>query len=410
MPFKETCVWDETVRFVALYLAGEGSMTELCRSFGISRPWGYELVRRYRAEGVAGLLPRSRAPHRPGRAMAPEVAEAVIALRCAHPSWGPKKLHAVLKRRAPDVRWPAPSSMGDLLRRAGLVCARKRRRLPLPLSRPFAPVRAPNDLWCIDFKGWFRTGDGARCDPLTLSDADSRYLIACQAVAPVTADVDAVTEAAFRAHGLPLAIRSDNGPPFAGRGAGGLTRLSVKWLKLGIRLERTDPASPQQNGRLERLHGTLKADTAAPPAASIATQQARFDRFRETDNELRPHEALDQETPASRWRPSPRPYPGTLDEPHYDADHAVRRVHTNGEIKWRGDLIFLSEALIGEPVGVAETETGDWIVRFFDQPVGLIDRRTRKLRPFAPARPGQRKAHRQQNQKPVNDVSGPICQ
>jgi transposase InsO family protein len=407
MPFRETCVLDETVRFVATYLEGEETMSELCRTFGVSRQWGYELVRRYRAEGACGLEPRSRAPHRPGQAMAAEIAEAIIGLRCMHPSWGPKKLRAVLGRRAPETVWPAPSSMGDLLRREGLVRSRRRRRAPLPLTRPFAPVREPNDLWCIDFKGWFRTGDGQRCDPLTLSDADSRYLLACRGVAPTLEGVDPVIEAALREHGLPLAIRSDNGPPFAGHGAGGLSRLAVKWIKLGIRIERTDPGSPQQNGRHERMHGTLKAETAKPPAATPAAQQRCFERFRREYNEIRPHEALGQETPASRYRPSPRPYPKRIEEPQYAAEQAVRRVRSTGEIRWGGDLIFVSETLIGEPVGVAETETGDWIVRFADYPVGLIDRRTRKLRPFAPPRPGRCKGQCEQTRKPVNDVPGP---
>ncbi len=407
MPFKETCVLDETIRFVATYLEGEETMAALCRAFGISRQWGHELARRYRAEGVAGLAPRSRAPHRPGRTMAAEIADAIIALRSKHPSWGPKKLRAVLARQAPATAWPANSSMGDLLRREGLIPSRRRRRVPMPLSQPFAPVHQPNDLWGIDFKGWFRTGDGARCDPLTLSDADSRYLLVCQTVAPTTAGVDPVTDAAFREYGLPFALRSDNGPPFASSGAGGLTRLSVKWIKLGIRLERIDPGSPQQNGRHERMHGTLKAETARPPAETLAAQQRSFERFRTVYNHERPHEALGQETPASRYRPSPRPYPARLEEPHYDADHAVRRVRSNGEIKWGGELIFVSEALVGEPVGIAETDRGDWIVRFADHPLGLIDRRTRKLRPFAPARPGRRKGAAQQIPEPVNDVSGP---
>jgi putative transposase len=403
MPFKETCVLEETMRFVLACVEGEASMTWLCEQFGISRQWGYEMLRRYREDGLAGLEPRSRAPHRPGQAMPAEIADAIIALRGEHPSWGPKKLRAVLMRRAPETIWPAASSMGDLLRREGLVRSRRRRRMPLPVSRPFAAVGAPNDLWCIDFKGWFRTRDGARCDPLTLSDADSRFLLACRAVRPVGAEVDGVTDRALREYGLPRAIRSDNGPPFAGTGAGGLTRLAVKWIKLGIRLERTDPGSPQQNGRHERMHGTLKAETAAPPAETIAAQQRRFDRFRAIYNHERPHEALDQNTPASRYEPSARRYPRRLQEPHYEAAQAVRRVRSNGEIRWGGDLIFLSETLVGEPVGIAETETGDWIVSFADVPLGRIDRRSRTLRPFAPARPGRR----EQTGKTVNDVAGP---
>src|SRR5262249_51319373 len=342
MPFKETCVFDEKLRFMREYVSCEWTMTELCERFGISRQWGYELVRRYRAEAFAGLQPRSSAPHRHGRAMPEAIARRMLELRRVRASGGPKKLRAWLRRDDPETTWPAPSTMGDLLRRAGLSERRRRRRTPLPWTQPFAPVRAPNDLWCIDFKGWFRTGDGQRCDPLTLTDADSRYLIACRIVEPTGAAVQPVVEAAFKEHGVPWAIRSDNGTPFASTGAGGLTRLAVHWLKLGIRLERTAPASPEQNGRHERMHATLKKETINPPAESPAEQQARFDGFRADFNHNRPHEALDQATPASRFRPSPRAYPDRIPEPVYPDDHAVRRVRSNGEIKWQGERIFLS--------------------------------------------------------------------
>ena len=406
MPFKETSVSEETLRFVTAYLSGMESMVDLCARFGISRTWGYELVGRYRLSGVSGLVPRSRAPHCHGRSMSHEVASAILELRCERPSWGPKKLRAALARRQPEQTWPAASTIGDLLRRHGLSQARRRRRRALPLSRPFAPVRAPNDLWCIDFKGWFRTADGARCDPLTLSDADSRFLLICRHVRPDSAGAEPLVEAALRRYGLPLAVRSDNGPPFAGRGAGGLTRLAVKWIKLGIRLERTDPGSPQQNARHERMHATLKAETATPPAESLAAQQRRFQRFRQDFNNERPHEALGQETPSSRYQSSPRAYPGRIEEPVYDADQAVRRVRSNGEIKWRGELIFLSEALVGEPVGLAETDSGDWIVRFADNPIAIIQRQSKRLIPFAPARPGKAYGNRKQNGKTVSDLSG----
>jgi len=335
------------------------------------------------------------------------MADAIIALRRREPTWGPKKLKKILETDSPHAVWPARSSIGDLLRREGLVATRRRKRHAIPISRPFAPVLAPNDLWCIDFKGWFRTGDGERCDPLTLSDADSRFLLACRAVEPTTQGVDQVTDRAFREHGLPAAMRSDNGGPFAGTGAGGLSRLAVKWIKLGIRLERIALGSPEQNGRHERMHGTLKNETARPPAASLTAQQLSFDRFRHKYNNVRPHEALDLDTPASRYRPSTRAYPERPLEPCYDVSHAARRVRSNGEIKWGGALIFISEVLVGEPVGVAETESGDWIVRFFDHDLGLIDHRTGKLRPFAPPRPGGVPRTRQRNTKPVNDVSGP---
>ena len=406
MPFRETGVEEETMRFIAACLKNEATMTERCAAFGISREWGYELLKRFRAKGPAGLVPHSKAPHRHGQAMPAAVAAAILGLRCERPSWGPKKLRAVLAEQAPEVDWPAHSTIGDLLRREGLSQPRKRRRTPVPVTQPFAPVRGPNDLWCIDFKGWFRTRDGKRCDPLTLTDADSRFLLACRIVEPTTEGVSPVVERALREHGLPLAIRSDNGPPFASTGAGGLTTLAVHWVKLGIRLERTDPGSPQQNGRHERMHATLKEETANPPAETPVVQQAAFDRFQHTFNQVRPHEALGQKTPASRYTPSPRAYPDRIEKPTYDAEHAVRRVRSNGAIKWGGELVFISEALIGEPVGVAETLSGDWIVRFADVRLGHIDRRTKKLRHFAPARPGRRKMHHEHQENTVNDVSG----
>ena len=408
MPWKESCVMDEKLRFVAACLKKELPMSTLCEQFGISRQTGYMLLRRYEAEGAAGLAPRSRAPHRHGQAMEEEVAAAIVALRQERPFWGPKKLRRMLQDRRPEISWPACSTIGDLLRREGLVQSRRRRRTPVPQTQPFAPVGAPNDLWCIDFKGWFRTRDGERCDPLTITDADSRFLIACAIVEPTSEGVWALSDRVFRELGLPAAIRSDNGAPFAGTGAAGLSRLAVHWLKLGIRLERTDPGAPQQNGRHERMHATLKAETARPPADTTAEQQARFDRFRQDFNQVRPHEALDLATPASRYRAPTRSYPSRIARPWYDADHAERIVRPGGEIKWAGDYLFLTEALAGEPVGIAETDGGDWIVRFLDVDLGLIDRRTRKIRRFAAPRPGRRKTER--SAQTVNHASGPECQ
>ena len=404
MPWKETCVADEKLRFIAEVMRGEVPMSALCAQFGISREAGYELRRRYDAEGAAGLQPRSRAPHR-RKEMVKEVAEAIVSLRRERPFWGPRKLRAYLQRRDATTNWPAASTIGDLLRREGLSEPRRRRRTAVPMSRPFEPVEAPNDLWCIDFKGWFRTRDGSRVDPLTITDADSRFVIDCQIVPPTTEGVWPVVERAFHEFGLPTAMRSDNGPPFASTGAAGLTRLAVHWIKLGVRLERIDPGSPQQNGRHERMHRTLKAETSQPPSETAREQQARFDRFCHEFNNDRPHEALGQAPPSSRYEPSSRRYPTKIEPPWYDADHAVRQVRSNGEIKWGGDMVFISEALPGETVGVAETEAGDWLVRYADIELGLIDRRTRKLRRFLAPRPGRKET--EQNRKPVNHVSGP---
>lgn len=407
MPWRETCIMDERLCFIADCLEGGEPMTVLCEAYGISRKTGYKWLSRYRAEGPEGLRERSRAPLRPACGLDPEIAAAIVRLRERFPFWGPRKLKAHLERARGDVAWPAGSSIGDLLARRGLVVPRPRRRRAQPVTRPFSEARGPNDIWCADFKGWFRTRDGARCDPLILSDAHSRYLLCCDIVAPTREGVEPIFERAFREYGLPLALRTDNGPPFASHGAGGLTRLAAGWLKLGVRLERIDPGQPQQNGRHERMHRTLKQETSRPAASTLAEQQQRFDRFREAYNETRPHEALGQEPPAEHYAPAARPYPDRIPEPWYDADHAVRKVRPTGEIKWRGELVFVSEAVAGEPVGLAETESGDWIVRFCDLDLGLIDRRTRKLHRFAAPRPGRGGARTKPTQKTVTHVAGP---
>ena len=408
MPWKETCAMDERLMFIGECLRGELPMRALCERYGISRKTGYKWLERYRSDPVDGLLERSRAPLHPANGLCAELTNRIVALRRKYPHYGPRKLLVELWRRHPAEQWPAASTIGDLLRREGLSEPRRRRANATPVTRPFSEVAAPNDAWCADFKGWFRTADGERCDPLTISDAYSRFLLTCRIVDPTTEGVQPWFDRAFREVGLPRAIRTDNGPPFASTGAGGLSRLSVAWLKLGIKLERIDPGAPQQNGRHERLHRTLKDQTSRPPAATARAQQKRFDRFREHYNHERPHEALGQETPASHYTASPRRYPDRIEEPWYDCDHAVRRVRTTGEIKWGGEFVFVSEALVGEPVGIAETKDGDWIVRFADIDLGLIDRQAKKLRRFAAPRPGRRKAHRpEQTEKTVTHVSGP---
>lgn len=403
-------VEEEKLGFLAAWLAGGVSMTALCLRFGVSRQTGYELVERYAAEGLGCVHPRSRARHSQGEATPAEMCTAILELRRARPSWGPKKLKAHLERLEPGRLWPAASTMGNLIKREGLVRDRRRRRSVLEQERPFGEVTAPNDLWCVDFKGWFRTADGVRCDPLTVTDALSRYLLACQITPPTYEGVLPVMERLMRELGLPKAIRSDNGPPFGASGAGGLTRLAVHWLKLGIALERIEPGKPQQNGRHERMHATLKGETLDPPKANPAAQQARFDAFREDFNQVRPHEALGQAPPASRYEPSSRPYPKHLIEPDYPADHVVRRVRSNGCIKWRSRMVFVSEVLVGEPVGLTETDTGEALIRYFDIDLGLINRSATKVRRFAPPRPGRRKPSSEQIAKTVTHVTGLKCQ
>ena len=263
--------------------------------------------------------------------------------------------------------------------RAGLVRRRKGRRRTAPWSQPFVQAEQPNDLWCTDFKGWFRTADGRRIDPLTVEDASSRYLLACHGLRQPRGDqVRLVLERAFREYGLPWAIRTDNGPPFASVGLGGLSSLAVWWIKLGILPERTEPGHTEQNGRLERLHRTLKAETASPPQPTWQRQQRAFQDFRSSYNQERPHEALDQQPPARRYRPSVRPYTRRVDSPEYESGTTVRRVRTNGEIKWQGQLVYLSEALCGEPVGLTPQDDRFWTIRFGPLQIGLLDNYTNR--------------------------------
>ena len=378
MPWKSTSPEVEQIRFIQRWETGGETFVELCRAFGVSRKTGYKRVHRFQAWGLDGLGDRSRAPHQHPNQTEWAVAERLLAARQTHPTWGPKKLVAWLKARetCPDANrgWPAPSTVGDLLDRAGLVHRRKRRRQTAPWSQPFVQAEEPNDLWCIDFKGWFRLGDGVRVDPLTVEDASSRYLLACHGLRrPRGLEVRPVLERTFRDHGLPRAIRTDNGPPFASVGLGGLSSLAVWWVKLGILPERIEPGHPEQNGRLERLHRTLKAETASPPQPTWQRQQRAFQDFRSSYNQERPHEALDQQPPARRYRPSVRPYPRRVDSPEYESGTTVRRVRTNGVIKWQGQMVYLSEALCGEPVGLTPQDDRFWTIRYGPLQIGLLD-------------------------------------
>jgi putative transposase len=370
MGWKETCAVDERMRFVMAVEEQEEGFAAVCRRFGVSRKTGYKWLGRYREAGVQGLTDWSRAPLNHPQAVAQEVAEHCLAVRRAHPTWGPVKVRAWLERRAAEIVWPAASTIGALFDREGLTVKRRLRRRSPPSSAPFADCEASNDVWCIDFKGWFLTGDGTHCEPLTLSDGHSRYLLRCQAMARTDeAHVWPVVDAALREFGLPRALRSDNGPPFASRGAGGLSKLSVKVIKAGVVPERIAPGKPQQNGRLERLHLTLMQDTANPPARSLREQLERLRTFQRLYNEERPHQALGNGTPAEHYAVSPRRFDGMLREPSYGPDHTVRRVRHNGEIRWHGNRIYISEALIGEPVGLIEDEAGGW--RAFYGPIAL---------------------------------------
>jgi putative transposase len=381
MGWMETCAMEERMRFALAAEAGEEAMAALCRRFGISRRAGYKWLERYASEGVAGLAERSRAPRHHPQEVAAEIAKRCLEVRRAHPSWGPVKARAWLLRQDSGTRWPAASTIGALYDREGLTVKRRLRRRGPPAGAPFAACRAANDSWCIDFKGWFLTGDGTHCEPLTLCDAHSRYLLRCQALGRNdTEHVWPVLDAAFREYGLPRVLRSDNGAPFASTGAGGLSRLAVKVLKAGVRPERIAPGKPQQNGRLERLHLTLLQDTAQPPARSLRQQLERFRAFQRLYNEERPHQALGNTPPAEHYAPSPRRWDGVLREPDYAAGQIVRRVRHNGEIKWRGTTLYINQALAGEPIGLEEGDEGLFIVRYGLLELGSIDLHTSRLR------------------------------
>jgi transposase InsO family protein len=377
----ETCAVDERMHFVMMLEKHEEAFAAVCRQFGVSRKTGYKWLARYQMQGVVGLIDRSCAPHAHPQEVVRAIAERCLQVRRAHRTWGPAKVRAWLERHEPENEWPAASTIGALFDREGLTVKRRLRRRSPPFSVPFADCDAANDVWCIDFKGWFLTGDGTRCEPLTLSDADSRYLLRCQAVRRTDADhVWPIVDAAFREFGLPQALRSDNGPPFASCGAGGLSKLSVKVIKAGVVPERIAPGKPQQNGRLERLHLTLLQDTANPPARSLRQQIARFKTFQRLYNEERPHEALGNDTPAEHYAPSLRRWDGILREPEYHPDDVVRRVRRNGEIKWQGKTIYISTALIGEPISLREDANGTCAAFFGPVVLGVITHRSDRLR------------------------------
>jgi transposase InsO family protein len=391
MPFKETCRMEERIALLRALESGAFTVAELAASYGVSRETVYQWKRRRDAGDERWFEERSRAPFHCPHATGPDLIDAIVALRKRFPRFGPKKIRARLDRDRPDVGWPAASTIGDILKREGLIDSKPGRRRALDQGVIAAGSEVPNGEWAMDFKGWFRTADGDRVDPLTVSDTASRYLVEVRITPPTHDGVQAILTRVFKDIGLPEAIRSDNGSPFGSTGAGGLSRLSVWLLKLGIEPRFIPPSSPQDNGRHERMHRTLKAETAKPPATCWEQQQYRFNVFRRLYNEERPHEALDQATPASRWHPPRRAMPSKPDAPWYDPDHEVRQVRHDGTIKWRGEHVFIGEALARETVGLSEQDRGGHIVRFCGRDLGLIDSAGRFHR-FAPPRARLRSA------------------
>lgn len=382
MPWKESSVMDEKVRFVIEYERDEQPMTGLCAQFGISRETGYVWLRRYRQYGLDGLREVNRAPRRHPNQTTTDIEGAVLALRQAHMRWGPRKLKRILERDQPGQAWPATSTVGEIVKRAGLVVARKKRRKTEPYTEPLAHAVESNRVWCADFKGWFKAGDGTRIDPLTITDACSRYLLRCQAVEKTNTErVRAIFEAAFREYGLPQAIRTDNGPPFASSALGGLSRLAVWWIKLGIVPERIEAGHPEQNGRHERMHRTLKQDVH--PGQDWRAQQRALDGFRYEYNQVRPHEALGMETPASIYTPSPRPYLEQLPDVEYPDTMRVYSVRSHGHFRWKKHDVFLSEVLWGERIGLLPLKDEIFTVYFAHLPMAIFNQRLLRVIPLS---------------------------
>jgi putative transposase len=374
MPWLETAPMEQRERFIDDHRLGLYDMTELCARYAVSRKTGYKWLTRYDAGGRPALRDRSRAPHHCPHKIPDAVAQLLLAARRKHPDWGPGKLLDWLGPRHPGIAWPAISTAGDLLARHGLVQKRRRRRPPHHPGVVPPVTTAPNDLWAADFKGQFRTGDRRYCFPLTVTDQHTRYLLACHGLLSTKGlGVRPVFDRLFREYGLPRAIRTDNGVPFASTSLHGLTPLNVWWLRLGIQHQRILPAHPQQNGAHERMHKTLKRGACRPPRATLAGQQRAFNRFRREYNEERPHQFLHGRTPSALYHSSTRAYSGALPALEYPRHFIVKRVTNAGTIRFKTRLLYLSTALRQHRVGLEEVDDGIWSLYFCNVLLGRVD-------------------------------------
>jgi len=379
MPWRELKPMDQKTQFIADYLRQTLDTTELCQLYGISRKTGYKWIERYLENGPQGLEERSRRPGTCPNQTPEAIVEALIAVRQHHPTWGAKKLLPFVEKRHPDWDLPSRSTVCDILKRRGLIPRQRRRRVIGHPGKPSSLMLAPNAIWCADFKGQFKTGDGLYCYPLTVTDGYSRYLLGCQGLSSTRMiEAKPVFTRLFKEFGLPERIRSDNGVPFATNTLARLSALSAWWVRLGILPDLIEPGKPQQNGRHERMHRTLKAETTRPPAANRRAQQRKFNRFQKEFNDERPHEALDMATPASLYVPSSREMPNRLPPLEYPDRFEVRYVSYNGGIRWNKGWVNVSITCAGEYVGLEEIDDGVWNVYFGPLKLGrLLERHMR---------------------------------
>lgn len=391
MPWRETSPMEQRLEFILEYESELFTMSELATQYGISRKTAYKWLARYHAAGALGLTDRSRRPRQQPHATEPKLVAALLAVRRRHPHWGPKKLLGVMRRREPKVDWPARGTVAAILKREGLIVPRRRPQRPPHVSATtLTPATRPNEVWTTDFKGEFRTGDGVYCYPLTLRDAFSRFVLRCDGFLSRSTEMTRRRfERAFREYGLPDRIRSDNGGPFASPALGGLSQLSVWWIRLGIIPERIAPGHPEQNGSHEQFHSVLKGETARPPAPNCCAQQQRFRRFCRVYNEERPHEALADHPPASCYAPSCRVLPARVPPVEYPGHMEVRLVSSNGCISWKSQPLFVATPLAGEHVALQEIDDGVWTLYFAAVALARYDERRRTLHPIASFKTGR---------------------
>ena len=380
MPWKEIKPMNEKIKMIAESQTKNMSITDIADKYGISRKTVYKWLYRYEEEGIDGLKDKGRAPHTNPNETPDKIVKLLIKEKLKNRKRGPKKVYAQLKGKYPQLNIPQPSTIGNWFKKNGLVKPRKRAKRVPPYEQPFMNCQASNDVWSADFKGQFYTKNAKVCYPLTISDNYSRYLIQCKGlIGPRTKQTIEIFRNAFKEYGMPYAIRTDNGVPFAGKCVGGLSRLSVWFIQLGIMPERIEKGRPDQNGRHERMHRTLKEETLDPVAVNMKEQQKQFDIFRVDYNNYRPHEALGQQAPSKYYRKSNRVYVEKPHKPEYDYTYTVRRVRMKGEITIGGKDYFISELLIDEPVGLKEIDDGIMMIYYSFYKMGLIDMRRGKV-------------------------------